>query len=275
MTSTRSPEPITFPETPFPGRRPGAVPWAMALALAATVAAGCQAGPPVREAPPKAAAEAPGIAGTAFVPAEGVFIYVYKPGSDPHGPAEVILPAPTLKDGQFRLDLPPGEYTVVARRRSNLENSGPLIGGDLRSDPVTVTVGQNGKVPLSLLMNAKDDMELRAYTSPKEWTTAIAGQVRDADGNPVEGARVHVYTYVQMSERPKYVSERTAPDGRYIVYLPKGGTYYLAARNRFGGPPRIGDLYGRYDEGSIDPTGVVVKEGQVRDRVDITVFKVW
>ena len=225
--------------------------------------------------PGAAAPESPGIAGTVFAPAEGVFLYVYRKGDDPHGPAYVILPAPTLKDGAFKVELPAGEYVVVARRRSNLENSGPLIGGDLRSDPVTVRVGSGGKVPLSLLMNAKDDMEFKAFQPPEAWTTAVAGTVKDADGNPVEGARVHVYTYVQMSERPKYVSERTGPDGRYIIHLPKGGTYYLAARNRFGGPPRIGDLYGRYDEGSIDPTGVVVKDGQTRDKVDIIVFKVW
>lgn len=245
---------------------------------AAALLSGCAAHSPALKpaaGPGPAPPEGPGVTGTVFAPAEGVYLYVYRKGDDPHGPAHVILPAPTLKDGAFRVDLPAGEYVVVARRRSNLENSGPLLGGDLRSDPVTVRVGDAGKVPLTLLMNAKDDMEMRAFQPPGEWTTAVAGTVRDADGSPVEGARVHVYTYVQMSERPKYVSERTGPDGRYIVYLPKGGTYYLAARNRFGGPPRIGDLYGRYDEGSIDPTGVVVKGGQTRDKLDIIVFKVW
>jgi len=255
------------------------------VAAAVLVLAGCAAGngakrgdgaaPAAGTAGPAAAAEGSGVQGTVYSPAEGVFIYVYSKGADPHGPAYVILPAPTLKDGSFKVDLPPGEYTVVARRRSNQENSGPLLGGDLRGDPVTVQVGPSGRVPLTILMNVKDDMEFRAFQPPKEWTTAVAGAVRDADGNPIEGARVHVYTYVQMSERPKYVSERTGPDGRYIVFLPKGGTYYLAARNRFGGPPRIGDLYGRYDEGSIDPTGVVVKDGQTRDKIDIIVFKVW
>ncbi|NIS77031.1 MAG: carboxypeptidase regulatory-like domain-containing protein, partial [Deltaproteobacteria bacterium] len=88
---------------------------------------------------------------------------------------------------------------------------------------------------------------VKSYASPEDWNTSISGRVLDADGNPVAGARVHVYTYVQMSERPKYVGERTGADGKYTVSLPKGGTYYLAARNRFGGPPRIGDLYGRYD----------------------------
>jgi len=251
-----------------------AVPWVGAALLAASLllAGGCAAG---RGGGLSGQSPAGRIAGTVFAPVEGVFVYVYRQGADPHGPAYVILPAPTQPDGEFSLELPPGEYTVVARRRSNQENSGPLSGGDLRSDPVTVRVGEGGSASLTLLMNRKDDAEMRAFRPPAEWSTAIAGTVRDADGRPVEGARVHVYTYVQMSERPKYVSERTGPDGTYIVFLPKGGTYYLAARNRFGGPPRIGDLYGRYDEGSIDPTGVVVKEGTRREKVDITVFKVW
>ncbi len=246
------------------------------LCLASALALGCSAGCAVARGSGRSGETGAGrVSGTVFAPVEGVFVYVYKAGGDPHGPAYVILPAPTRPDGEFSLELPPGEYTVVARKRANRENSGPLSGGDLRSDPLTVRVGPGGSVPLTLLMNRKEDAEMRAFHPPAEWATAIAGTVRDADGHPVEGARVHVYTYVQMSERPKYVSERTGPDGRYIVFLPKGGTYYLAARNRFGGPPRIGDLYGRYDEGSIDPTGVVVKEGTRREKIDITVFKVW
>jgi len=216
-----------------------------------------------------------GVAGTVFAPAEGVYVYVYKKGADPYGPADVILHAPTTADGTFLIDLPHGDYVLVARRRANLENSGPMMAGDQRSQPVAVQVRKGRKLSLNLLMNTKEDTEIRSFTPPTEWTTAFAGMVRDPDGNPVEGARVHVYTYVQMSERPKYVSERTGPDGKYIISLPKGGTYYLAARNRFGGPPRIGDLYGRYEEGSINPTGVVVRTGEKREGLDITVFKVW
>jgi len=254
--------------------------WAVGTALAAALflAAGCSAPRAAGKAAPSGGASpsvASGVEGAVFTPADGVYVYVYRKGTDPHGPADVILPAPTGPDGRFSIELPPGEYTLVARRRGNLENSGPLAEGDLRSAAASVTVRAGEKLPLDLQMSSKDDAAVRSFAPPKEWNTALAGMVRDADGNPVEGARVHVYTYVQMSERPKYVSERTGPDGKYVVFLPKGGTYYLAARNRFGGPPRIGDLYGRYDEGSIDPTGVVVRDGEKRETLDITVFKVW
>lgn len=236
----------------------------------------CQRAAVTKNAPPEATLKGgTGVEGTIYVPAEGVYVYVYRKGVDPYGPADVILQAPTAADGAFSVELPPGEYTLVARRRGNLENSGPLAPGDQRSPAVSVKIAPGETVPLNLLMNAKDDMAVKSFVPPREWHTFLMGTVLDADGHPVEGARVHVYTYVQMSERPKYVSERTGPDGKYIVPLPKGGTYYLAARNRFGGPPRIGDLYGRFDEGSIDPTGVVVRGGERRDGLDITMFKVW
>ena len=97
----------------------------------------------------------------------------------------------------------------------------------------------------------------------------------DADGQAVEGIRVHIYDHIQMSERPKYVSERTGPDGKFFVPVKRGGTYYIAARDRFGGPPQIGDLYGRYDEGTVDPSGVVVRKGEVTGPIEIRVQKVW
>ncbi len=263
----------------YPHRALAALGLVAVFAAAGTLTAGCSAPAAAGKGTPAAAAAstayAGGVEGAVLAPAEGVYVYVYRKGADPHGPADVILPAPTGTDGKYAIELPPGEYTLVARRRGNLENSGPLSEGDLRSAAVTVAVRAGERVPADLVLSSKEDAAVRSFAPPKEWDTALMGTVRDADGNPVEGARVHVYTYVQMSERPKYVSERTGPDGKYLVFLPKGGTYYLAARNRFGGPPRIGDLYGRYDEGSIDPTGVVVRDGEKREKLDITVFKVW
>ncbi len=252
---------------------------AVVLGMGIGVLTGCAvpkgAGKPQGIGAAAAPSRSSGVEGTVFVPADGVYVYVYKKGVDPYGPADVILHAPTPPEGNFSIDLPPGDYVLVARRRANLENSGPMTAGDQRSDPVPIQVREGRKLSLNLLMNVKGDTEIRSFTPPKEWTTAIAGTVRDPDGKPVEGARVHVYTYVQMSERPKYVSERTGPDGKYLIHVPQGGTYYLAARNRFGGPPRIGDLYGRFEEGSINPTGVVIQTGEKREGLDITVFKVW
>lgn len=213
--------------------------------------------------------------GTVYEPAEGTYLYLYGEGKDPYGPADYIIPLPTGADGRFALTVEPGTYTMVARKRQSGENTGPLHMGDERSDEIVVIVKDEDPGHFRIHLKPKTDTSLKSYTPSQEWTTSIAGKVLDADGNPMAGARVHVYTFVQMSERPKYVGERTGPDGTYTVYLPKGGTYYLAARNRFGGPPRIGDYYGRYDKGSIDPSAVVVKDGEHLKGIDIIVFKVW
>jgi hypothetical protein len=213
------------------------------------------------------------LQGQVTMPLEGVRLYVYKPGMDLYGPAFTISDATGL-DGKFVLELPDGDYVVVARKRVGGEESGPVMAGDNRSEFIQVQV-RGGVVEMQVSAPLKIG-DQRNFTGDVDVSkTGLAGHVFDSDGNPVEGARVHVYDHVQMSERPKYVSEKTGPDGKYLIYLPAGGTYYLAARDKFGGPPKLGDLYGRYDKGTIEPSAVVVKEGQLLAMVDITVTKVW
>lgn len=213
------------------------------------------------------------LQGQVTMPLEGVHLYVYKPGMDLYGPAFAISPA-TAYDGKFDLELPDGDYVVVARKRAKGEETGPVVAGDNRSDFIKVSV-QGGVVEMQVSAPIKIGDQRRFTGDVDESKTGLSGMVLDSDGQPVEGARVHVYDHVQMSERPKFVSEKTGPDGRYLIYLPAGGTYYLAARDKFGGPPKLGDLYGRYDKGTIEPSAVVVNEGQLLKAVDITVTKVW
>ncbi len=214
-----------------------------------------------------------GLQGQVTVPLEGVRLYVYQPGMDFYGPAFAISSA-TGEDGQFDLELPDGDYVVVARKRVGGEESGPVVAGDNRSEFIKVSV-KGGVVDLQISAPLKIGNQRNFTGDIDESRTGLAGQVLDSDGKPVVAARVHVYDHVQMSERPKFVSEKTGPDGRFLIYLPAGGTYYLAARDKFGGPPKLGDLYGRYDKGTIEPSAVVVMEGQLLKQVDITVTKVW
>lgn len=213
------------------------------------------------------------LKGQIVAPLEGVLLYVYQPGADLYGPAFAVSP-PTGPDGAFDLELPDGDYVAVARKRHDGTSAGPVVAGDNRSDFLKVAV-RGGTVELTVLAPVKTGDQRRLSGELAATKTGLAGRVLDSDGKPVEGARVHVYDHVQMSERPKFVSEKTGPDGRYQVPLPAGGTYYLAARDKFGGPPKLGDLYGRYDQGTIEPSAVVVKEGELLKAVDITVTKVW
>lgn len=238
------------------------------LILAALLALGCQQQPDKSQR-----GEMTKISGKVMVPLEGAYLYIYQKGMDLYGPA-LTVSKPTGPDGSFELSLPPGDYIAVARKRKNGEAAGPVLAGDNKSEFINLTTG-SGPIELTVAAPVKLGDERRLSTALPETSTALSGTIRNADGQPVEGARIHVYDHVQMSERPKYVSEKTGPDGHYLIYLPEGGTYYLAARDKFGGPPQIGDLYGRYDQGTIEPSAVVVRDGEVLKEVDITVTKVW
>lgn len=214
------------------------------------------------------------VSGTARKPAEGATIYLYRPGDDLRGPPFTRI-GPIGPDGAFSIDLPAGNYIFVLRQRVGEEDTGPVREGDLKSDPVAVTV--EADKPLSIDINAylKSGNVKESFGEAVKWPTMITGIVADASGKPVEGVRVHAYDHVQMSERPKFVSPRTGPDGRFTLALPEGGTFYLCARDKYGGPPKVGDLYGRYDKGTVEPSAVIVSEGQTLDKVDIVVHAVW
>jgi hypothetical protein len=213
------------------------------------------------------------LTGTIMTPLEKSYLYIYKEGMDLYGPA-YARSEETGSDGSFSLNLPEGDYIAVARKRQEQETVGPVVAGDHRSDFIKLQV-RNGMLKQSFVAPLKVGDERILSEAVANSTTGISGLITDADGLPVAGARVQVYDHVQMSERPKYVSSQTGPDGQYILQLPEGGTYYICARDKFGGPPKLGDLYGRYDQGTIEPSAAVVRQGEMLKNIDITVHKVW
>ncbi|GAB4433689.1 MAG: hypothetical protein OHK0040_04390 [bacterium] len=217
------------------------------------------------------------ITGTVYKPIPQAYIYVYKEGMDMKGPAFTDVVADS--NGSFSIQLPPGKYFLVARMRKTGEVAGPLEVGDLKSEvigPITVKdTGEMIKTDIKVFEKKGEAKDIAINTATEEKKTVISGYIFDADGKPVQNARVHVYDHVQMSERPKFVSSPTGPDGKYSIALPKGGTYYLAARDKFGGPPKVGDLYGRYDRGTIEPSGISIRDNEVLENINITVHRVW
>jgi hypothetical protein len=216
------------------------------------------------------------VRGKALTPLAEASVHVYREGMDLKGPAYATSSA-TGPEGDFSIALPPGKYFFVLRKRAQGESVGPVRTGDYHSEvigPVTVRSGETLTRDLVAVRKLGETKDLPS-TTPAPSSTGISGVVTDSDGKPVKDARVHAYTYPQMSERPKYVSEATGVDGRYVLFFPEGGTFYLAARNRFGGPPKIGELYGRYDDGTVEPSAIHVKNNEIIGNVDITVHKIW
>lgn len=226
---------------------------------------------------PETASETKGglidVKGQVIAPVAKASLYIYKKGMDLYGPAFAISDETDL-EGNFSIALSEGDYIAVVRKRSTGETVGPVIAGDNRSEFIQLQV-RNGMSAMTISAPVKVGDSRRLTAQDEKTLTGFIGQVTDADGNPVKDVRIQVYDHVQMSERPKYVSEKTGPDGRYRMLLPEGGTYYIGARDNFGGPPKLGDLYGRYDQGTIEPSAVVIRKNEILKDVNIRVTKIW
>jgi hypothetical protein len=163
------------------------------------------------------------LTGKVSVPLEGARLYIYGENEDIYGPAGYVS-EPTGPDGSFSLSLKPGTYVGVVRKRTSGDAAGPVRIGDYRSEPTTIEVSADRTVVLDLTATVKVANEKVFPAMEAEGRTGLAGRVLDADGSPVEGVRVNVYDHIQMSERPKYVSEKTGPDGRFLVKVRRCST---------------------------------------------------
>jgi hypothetical protein len=241
--------------------------------LLALLLSGLAAGPACRRNEQSGTAV---VKGRALTPLADAYLYAYREGTDLRGPAFATSEA-SGPEGDFSLVLPPGKYQLVLRKRVEGESIGPVATGDYRSEvigPITVRGGE--EIARDIVAPRKIGESKGLPTLNKvPAKTGLTGTIVDSDGKPVQGARIQAYQHSQMSERPKYVSEGSGVDGSYSLFFPEGGTYYLAARNKFGGPPKIGELYGRYDDGTIEPSAVYVKDGEILKNVNITMHKIW
>lgn len=202
------------------------------------------------------------------------FVYAY-PGrlERPLGPGFAAAKA-VGPDGSFRLDLAPGPYTLAVRRRRSGENFGALDPGDrVALAPAEVTAGRYRDVGV-LRLRPVDPERLRGTRrgSPESGTRA-GGRLVDGQGKPVAGLRVLAFRDARMAGKPLAVSAPSQADGAFVLYLPGGGTYFLGARSRLGGPSEPGEQVGAYrgDDGG----GLRLQEAQQRLELVIPVEEVW
>lgn len=187
-------------------------------------------------------------------PLEKAYLYVYKdPGKNFKGPGYFIQP---VARGDFQLNLPPGDYYLLARKRAQGGQFGPIEIGDYFNyyfgNPIHIEEGQVREVKLEtvtrLSMLEEDVVDLQG----------ISGQVIDAAGNPQSGLYVFAYRQVEMTGNPDFFSPPTKADGRFEISLPDSGPYYLLARQAFGGPAGGDELYGKLQTASGVPLAVSI-----------------
>jgi len=175
---------------------------------------------------------------------------------------------PTDAAGHYQVNLPPGTYFVVARKRGSGNPTGPLSPGDYYSEHqrvvTDVVAGKFSVVDLPVVL-INNPMFFKRDIASLETDTAIHGRIIDTGGNPVFGAFAMAYSDADLKRLPDYVSTLSDNDGHFTIYLPQGGNYYLSARLHIYDMPRPGEPYGRTTE------AVTVEKGQSSEEVTIIV----
>ncbi|NOY86294.1 MAG: carboxypeptidase regulatory-like domain-containing protein [Deltaproteobacteria bacterium] len=176
-------------------------------------------------------------------------------------------------DGSYRLDLPPGEYYLVARKRASGANYGPLSTGDLYDHSkanLSTRIRKGHYTECNfVLVKLTEPLFFQGLTQKeRETTTGIKGRLLDENGEHVPGTFVMAYKNDDMYRLPDFASTLTDDNGDYTLYLPAGGRYWLAARFFAMKIPVKGEPFARY-EGS-DNHSVVVKDGTFIEGIDMT-----
>jgi len=209
-------------------------------------------------------------------PLQGAKVSIYiDPGTELKGVGYSFSP-PTGPSGRFNFDfLPQSDYYVVAHKRLSGRSAGPISDGDYygyyTGNPLRVEAGKSVNIEIRTVSKAgeigKDDSLFR------DTGTGVTGRITGPDGEPVQGVYAFAYTdKLMMHRRPEFISRQTGPDGRYVLNVSGGGTYYIGARSDYGDSPSIGEWYGKYD---VTPDhSVEIKTGEKLGGVDIVVERV-
>jgi len=183
---------------------------------------------------------------------------------------------PTDGSGAFSFEyLPESSYFVVARKRGAGAGPGPLAEGDLFGyyvdNPVQVSGGTAVEIVLELVSKGKDVGN--ADGRPRPSGTRIAGRITDGTGGVVRDVYAFAYDEKVMAhKKPAFISQVVDEQGRYVINLSRGGTFYIGARSTYGDSPAKGEWYGRYD-GTPDH-GVTIEAGAGAEGIDIRVERI-
>jgi hypothetical protein len=169
------------------------------------------------------------------------------------------------EEGRFSLELPAGTYYVSAMKMPEGGLMGPPADGELiyfKMDP------QGNIQPFRVNAGATTDAGVvstsvayvRNRVSPGKGMTLVEGTVTDADGAPVEGALILAYVTPGIQDKAFYVSDRTAKEGKFVLRVGDGGTFYLRVRGEYGGTPREGEIVNIKEPSEL--VAVTVKKGE-------------
>jgi hypothetical protein len=148
---------------------------------------------------------------------------------------------PTALDGTYQLDLPPGQYVLVARSFTGKPQPGDYF-CYYSGSPIEVVAGHYTNVGFNLIRVPVEAPPRVAKSS------GIEGEV-SYQGEPLE--RVYLYVYRDAKDGFKGPAYNIVPveKGRFRLRLPPGDYYLLARKRQQGGrygPVAIGDYFNFY-----------------------------
>ncbi|MBI5418006.1 carboxypeptidase regulatory-like domain-containing protein [Candidatus Poribacteria bacterium] len=158
----------------------------------------------------------------------------------------------TDEQGDFNLDLSPGKYYIVVRKRNSPNDIGPLKQGEYfgyyENNPVEIKKGLTAVFISAIVKEKKDspDSVITASGTFAKKESFIKGKITDINGNPVTGIYAGLYTNSSMIEKPAFMSEKTNESGEFKIYINTSGKYFLGARSNLGGPPKEKEFLGWY-----------------------------
>lgn len=209
-------------------------------------------------------------------PLENVTVSLYFDETDGFRGMGFMRTPPTGPDGIFRMDMvPEGRYYLIARKRGSGLGVGPMVKGDLisyyRFNPVRVEEGREIEMVLPMV-SKRLDMDIHGSGSAGG-RPGFEGVVTDTQGRPVRGVHVFAYLEPEMGHhKPAALSSITDEQGRYRIYLPDAGKYYIGARHGYGDNPSPGEMFGHY-EGTPDHS-LAVESTRFLEGIGITVRRV-
>lgn len=179
----------------------------------------------------------------------GVVVSAYKDGEGDYVAGPVAVSEPAATDGTYRLSLPPGQYTLVARSFAGRE--GRPGAGDYycfySGSPVIVSPGVWTPVGFNLVKVGEED---RLPGSG----AALEGVVTYRD-EPLEKLYLYLYDEPLAGFRgPGIATIPVGTGGRFRVAV-KPGKYFIIARKRIRGgmygPMEIGDYFNYYPKNPV------------------------
>ena len=217
-----------------------------------------------------------GLTGNVYVsdtsnPLAGAYVNVYPDTlSNLLGPSQFIS-SPTDEQGRYTIEnVPPGTYYIVARKRQSGQPTGPLAPGDYYSqnERITAEVRADKLARVDIpVIPMKAPMFFKKAVTDQRTDTGIRGRLVDPQGQPVPGSFAIAYMDDNIKRAPDFASTLTDQQGRFVLYLPDGGEYYLAGRVHAWDMPRPGEPYGIY--GSAEPEPLKVEKGSFVEEVEI------